>query len=153
MANMFEIEIKGHRELATRYRGAEAVIRSELMRSVTRIVLQGERESKAIVPTDTHHLQRSIASKATPIGGGVRGVWGTAVPYARYVERGASPHFVPVQYIGGWARRHGFGETGLKVSGRAQPYIKPAFAKVQPLARAEFQQALMRIIAKLQGGS
>lgn len=152
MADVFEIQLKGVDELVRRYAQAPQIIRKNMMRSITRITLFGEAESKRIVDKDTRHLMRSITAKAEPIGGGVRGVWGTSVPYGKHREKGTRPHFVPAKYIGDWARRHGFGYTGLRVSGRAQPFIKPAFEKAKPLARAEFQVMLNRIVRELRGG-
>ena len=152
MADAFEIQLKGVDELVRRYAQAPEIIRKHMVRSITRITLYGEAQSKALVPKDTRHLMRSITAKTSPIGGGVQGVWGTSVPYGKYVETGTRPHFVPARYIGDWARRHGIKiGGGLRVSGRAQPFIKPAFAKAKPLAKAEFQVMLNRIVRELRG--
>lgn len=152
MADVFEIQLKGVDELVRRYAQAPQIIRTNMVRSITRITLFGEAESKRIVPKDTRHLMRSITAKTTPIGGGVQGVWGTSVPYGKYVETGTRPHFVPAKYIGDWARRHGIKTSGgLRVSGRAQPFMKPAFEAAKPLARAEFQVMLNRIVRELRG--
>lgn len=146
-----DVRITGVRELSSRYRNAERVIRPELLRAVTRIVIQGERVSKQLVEKDTHTLERSITHEAMPMAGGVRGAWGTASPYAVYRERGTRPHFVPARYIGDWARRHGFGYTGLRVSGRATPFIRPAFERLRGPAGAELRAAMRRALAQLAG--
>lgn len=51
--------------------------------------------------------------------------WGIVqpAPAAPYLEYGFRPHFVPVQYIGGWMRRRGVGI--VKVRSQRQRILKP----------------------------
>lgn len=96
------------------------------MREATLLVT---RDAKQLVPVDTGRLWASITPQVVfGLGiGGVQGVVGSNVSYAPYVELGTRPHFVPAKYIGVWASRHGFGVTGLRVSGKAHEFLKRAF--------------------------
>lgn len=61
------------------------------------------------------------------------GPGGASQKYARFVEEGTRPHFVPAKYIGDWKRRHGMDpSTGMYVSGRAQPYLMPGLESSIP---------------------
>ena len=120
-------EIKGLREtqaameqIARELRGPAFV---EGMRKATLIV---QRDAKIKAPVDTGRLRASIWPEVRQSGDETRGVVGSVVKYAGYVELGTRPHFVSAAHIGRWAKLHGFGYTGLKVSGKAQPYLQPA---------------------------
>jgi hypothetical protein len=63
--------------------------------------------------------------------GGVRGVVGSNVAYAPYMELGTKPHFVPAVYIGRWAELHGLGYRGVFVTGRAHKFLERAFNENQ----------------------
>lgn len=107
-------------------RGAEAVVHDELGTAIDRLTLQGERFAKQVVPVRTRHLRRSITTQpATWAGSTVSGAWGTATTYAPYVEFGT-------RYMA------------------AQPYMRPAMQRVNPLVSQEISAALRRIIGKLE---
>lgn len=84
-------------------------------------------------PVDTGLLRNSIT---TEIDSSHFPMWvriGPNTNYARYVEEGTRPHFVPAKYIGAWKQRHGGdGSTGMYVSGRAQPYLMPGLESSIP---------------------
>lgn len=146
------IEVDGLDELQRRYKEAPQIIKSELTTSMTKVVIQGEGISKKLAPRWRGQLARSITHQVQPMGSGVRGEWGTALHYAKYQELGTRRHFVPAQYIGAWAAAHGFGNRGIVVSGRKQPFIKPAFQQMLGPIRAEFTAAMGRVVARLAGG-
>ena len=147
-----EIQLIGVNELIARYKRARQVIQDELTRSMRRVVIEGERLSKGFAPKWRNHLARSITHSVTPMSGSVQGEWGTSQPYGRFMEEGTRRHFVPAQYIGEWAAAHGFGYTGIIVSGKARPFMKPAFAIIRGKVAPEFRGAVSRIIANLRGG-
>lgn len=99
--------------------------RKAAMRGMRQGVLRVQRSAREKAPVDTGHLRRSIATSIRSMARGVLGIVGTAVKYAPFREFGTRPHFVPKEYIGLWAKRHGFGYTGLRVSGRATPFLRP----------------------------
>lgn len=146
-----DIRVTGLKEMQTRYRGASKTITAELAKAMTRIVIEGERISKSKAPRWRSQLARSITHSVTPATGQVTGQWGTNLSYAKFQELGARPHFVPAQYIGDWAQAHGFGHTGLKVSGKAQPFIRPAYDAIRGKVRPELQAALKRALASIGG--
>src|SRR5688500_16842391 len=78
-------------EFSNGMRKAPAIIREEFLRSTDRLTLQGEAFAKGVVPVRTGHLRRSIAMKPAVWAGGATGSFGTATPYARYVEFGRGP--------------------------------------------------------------
>jgi len=94
------------------------------MRIATLLV---QRSAKQKAPVDTGRLRASITPEVRWVGDKAIGVVGSNADYAPYIELGTRPHFVPRKYIGVWARRHGFDDTGLFVSGKAQPFLEPAF--------------------------
>ena len=65
-----------------------------------------------------------------------------------FVELGTRPHFVSKQNIGRWASRHGKGDTGLFVTGKAQPFLKPAFEENKHKIVALLEAAVGTIIAE-----
>ncbi len=108
--------------------------------------------SKQVVKTAKNHAPRAtgtlresieyrkIGNKTYEIG-----VYGAASRYAGYVERGFTPHYIPIQYI----ELH-YSNPGMRgtpeamssigylnpsayafVSGRAQPFMKPALTQVK----------------------
>jgi len=137
--------------LRARYRRAPVIIREELMRTMGRIVKEGEFTSKHLAPKWRKHLARSITHSVTPMAGAVRGEWGTNAPYAKFMELGTRRHFVPAKHIGEWMEDHGFTGSGIVVSGRARPFIRPAFAKVRGKIRPEFSIAMKRMVVRLSG--
>jgi hypothetical protein len=80
-------------------------------------------EFRGRVPQDTGLLDESIEG-SVEFGPTVRGIVEAKAEHGIYVEFPTRPHFVPAKYIGGWAKRHGFGYTGLVVSGKAQPFFR-----------------------------
>jgi HK97 gp10 family phage protein len=95
------------------------------MRKATLIV---QRDAKIKAPVDTGRLRASITPEVTRGWGGTRGIVGSNVRYAPFVELGTrGPRFVPRQYIGRWAKRHGMGDRGIIVSGNPKPFLQPAF--------------------------
>jgi HK97 gp10 family phage protein len=140
MANDFTVEIVGLEELIKRL--GDVKVRKLALVRMRNASLIAEREAKRLAPVDTGRLRASITSAAREVGSSVEGAIGSNVEYAAYVEMGTRPHFVPQQYIGVWARRHGLGDTGLPVSGKAQPYLGPAVKNKMSAIVAELAKAL-----------
>lgn len=100
-------------------------------------------------PVDTGRLRNSIAVDAPD---NRSRLIGTNVTYAPFQEFGTRPHFVPRQHIGTWARRHGFGDTGIMVSGKAQPFMKPAADQAESAIRSMVPLLAAEIEALYGGG-
>jgi len=124
------IEIKGLKETQREMERIVRDLRGEpYLSAMRRATLLVQRSAKIKAPVDTGRLRASITPEVRAQGNLVTGVVGSNVKYAHFVELGTKAHFVPQQYIGTWARRHGLGDRGLFVSGRAQPYLEPAFVE------------------------
>jgi len=147
-----DIHTTGLKELRARYRKAPQIIREEFTKTMTRVVIAGEAIAKQLAPKWRNHLARSITHKVMPMSGAVRGEWGTTLSYAKYQEMGTRRHFVSKANIGAWAQAHGFGNTGLIVSGKAQPFMRPSFQRMRPKISSEFNAAMRRVVARLRGG-
>ena len=122
------IEVKGLRETQAEMERIVRDLHGEpYLNAMRRATLLVQRGAKERAPVDTGRLRASITPEIRALGSHIEGVVGSNVKYAPFVELGTKPHFVPQQYIGRWARRHGLGDRGLFVSGRAQPFLEPAF--------------------------
>lgn len=114
-----------HTDAAIKMLGAFAkLVPEETVRGLETAFLQETAETQGRVPRFSDELHDSIAGIASQSGDTVQGVWGAHAEYAEAVEYGTKRHFVPEKYIGDWAAAHGFGHTGLIVSGKAQPFIR-----------------------------
>jgi len=122
------LEIQGLKETQAALEKATAALTGPPMVAGMRratLLVQGAAKRKA--PVDTGRLRASITPEVQTRADGVVGIVGSNVKYAPFVELGTRRHFVPGRYIGRWARRHGLPEGGLVVSGKAQPFLQPAF--------------------------
>ena len=113
------------------------------MRDATLIVM---RDARIFAPVDTGRLRASIAPEVRTEGKTVLGVVGSNVKYAPFQEMGFRAHFVPAQYIGVWASRHGFGYTGLPVSGKAKRFLQRAFEQNKSKIVALLGRAVGKIV-------
>lgn len=142
-------------------KAAPVAHKRNIITAINRITKEGEARSKRYVPTDTHHLQRSIeSSPAHEFGGAIRGAWGTNLPYARVVEEGrsAGAAMPPSGVLLGWMRRHGIPESQEFVVRRAigrkgipaKRYMQRTRAEIKPLARRELQAAIAKTLAGIR---
>jgi HK97 gp10 family phage protein len=148
--------------LAQKYEGADGVVRDEVRKGITRSVIQIEADAKRLVPTDTHHLQRSLTHEVTASGRDVTGRAGSNVNYARFVEEGRRPgRMPPPAALEGWARRKTGSISAAFLIARAigrrgtrpQPYLKPALDRNRQAIGREMGVAVpKRILARLKAG-
>lgn len=126
-----DIELEGLEETqAEADRIARELGGSKFLQGMRQATLLVDRDAKRRAPVDTGRLRASITPEVRS-GGTIQGVVGTNVKYAVFQEFGTVRHFVPAQYIGRWASRHGFDYGGLVVSGKKQPFLYPAFEENQ----------------------
>lgn len=130
-AGMVVVRIDGLDELRRKLNSGRA--EQPIQRFLDRGAIFIQSRARLHAPVDRGRLRGSIGVEAT--SNRQREV-GTSVTYAPYVELGTRPHFVPAKYIGGWAQRHGLGNRGVFVSGKAQPYLKPAAQEAEPFVRS-----------------
>jgi hypothetical protein len=127
-----EVKIEGLEAMLAKLK--PALYAEPLRRFWNRSAIAVQSHARDRAPSDMGKLRASILYEiddATPPQYAKVGVLSGDGPggmmYAIYQEYGTSPHFVPAEYIGAWAQRHGFGYTGLMVSGEAHPYLEPGF--------------------------
>lgn len=118
MANeSFQIKIENDKQVRDNLRRIAIDLHGKpIVDAMTKAVLIVERRAKKNAPVDTGRLRNSITHAIESSGGlnpHVRGIVGTNVKYAPYMEFGTGtfvgrpPHKVPVSAVEGWARRHG----------------------------------------------
>ena len=114
--------------MASRYEGAEPIVRAEIRTGLERSVTQVEEDAKRVVPVLTHNLQRSITHEVVASGRDQIARVGTNVIYAKVVEYG-HPR---------WPNR------------KPKPYLKPAFEKNRQAISREMGVAVpKRILARI----
>lgn len=131
---------------------AEPILREEMLRATDRLTLKGESLAKVLAPVGrTGHLRRSIAAKPAVWAGGASGEYGTATPYAKYVEEGRGP-VVPVNkkvlrfVIGGRAIF-----TRYSQPARGHWFMRASLNALRPLVPREYGAAMDRVIARIGG--
>ena len=136
---MSDLQVLGLDRLLRRLKGIRSGVQGPIWTQAMQAGLDVEvAEIRGRAPRDTGALQESIEGLVTVRGDQANGILRAGVEYGIYVEFPTRPHFVPAGHIGGWAQRHGFGATGLKVSGKAQPFFRRN-------ERETFRQAAERV--------
>lgn len=83
---------------------------SPMESAMRQAVLVVERDAKKNAPVDTGRLRASITGEVRSEGlfsSTVKGIVGSNVKYAPYVELGTKPHFPPLDALQTWAARRG----------------------------------------------
>ena len=97
------------------------------------LVIEGRAKKKA--PVVFNRLASSITSEVKKKGSGYIGRTGTNIKYASHIEFGSRPHLAPI--AAEYARKYGFDVPAgadhimIRVSGKAQPFLFPAFKESQ----------------------
>lgn len=137
-------------DFARKMTAAPKIVERELVSATNRITLQGERWAKELAAVKTGQMRRSIAATPAKFAGGtVTGKYGTATPYAKYVEFGRRGFSAPPgKYlrfeIGGrviFTKRVG--------PAKARPFIRPSLERLRPLVPREYRAALQRALNAL----
>jgi phage gpG-like protein len=147
-----DFELRGLEETQRRMEQAAADLQGPpFAEGMARATLRVERSAKLKAPVDTGRLRASITPEVRRVFMGWRGVVGSKVKYAPFVELGTRAHFVSARHIGRWAQRHGMGHTGLFVSGRAQPFLQPAFEENRAAIIADIGGTVSKIVQRAGG--
>ena len=113
----------------------------QTMRNATLMV---HRSARINAPVDTGRLRASITPSVTATAESIKGVVGSNVTYAPYVELGTRPHWPPVSALEPWARRHG---TSAYLVARA---ISRRGTKARKFLQRAFEENQTRIITMLE---
>jgi len=115
------LTLRGGDRLKRALRQAPDRVQRGVMRGMKRGMARIQRSARENTPVDTGRLRGSVTYQVRQRGDGARGVIGTAVEYAPFVEFGSRPHWPPLSAMQPWARRHGFpeGQAGAFLVARA----------------------------------
>lgn len=158
-----EVDVREVQRVQRAFSHLGDVLTPAIAAKLTEGVIRIHRRARQGAPVDRGRLRSSIVWDVRPVpGGGIMGRVGTNVKYALYVEEGTRPHFVPFSVapdLVTWINRHGMkaepvGEgrydimirgtntiiaraaKGFRVSGKAQPFLKPAYdAEIDSIIR------------------
>lgn len=174
MADTFVIDASEIYDLARNCDAAARLVPQEMLRAMTRSVIDVEGDARRIVNTeakDTGNLARSLTHEAKPTGFGVVGRVGSNLPYSEVVHEGREPGgFPPPGVLLGWMGRRGIplGRpptdkfpyysieylVARKINsrkGKAIKFFDRALAAKRAAIDREFAQVPKRILAKLGG--
>ena len=147
---MPEISIDVQGEGLKYIEGIAAKIRPETMSKLQKWLFRLEATAKKNASSkpgvDTGRLRSSITHEIRGQGDEILGIVGTNISYARFVEEGTRRHFVPFSVAPGlarWAARKGIdvsGKKGMMVSGKAQPFLGPAYDEHSDAIEKDFDR-------------
>lgn len=126
------VEIKGVKETRAKVAQLSAKIGRIMALAITTSALRVVNDAKRKAPADLKNLENDIdwkfIEKTATVVKALVGIFADSpsVLYAKYVEHGTHRHLAPV---GEWGKRHGFDTEVMWVSGKAQPFIYPAYQK------------------------
>lgn len=148
--SVIRIESPELAEFAHRYANAKTIIEEEMTGGVTRVAQAGEHKAKSLTPYKTGHLRRSIThTPAVFAGGTAMAMYGTNVPYARWVEEGRGP------VVAKRARALRFTINGRVLfrkrvgPAKGKFYMKRSRDWLEPQLDVEFRAVVVRILRRL----
>lgn len=149
-----QVRIYGLEELERAMRKAPELVHREMHRAMTKSTMVVEEKTKRETPVDTGRLRASWNSRVEGFGTDIRGVVGTKVFYAPYVEYGTRPHWPPPGALATWAKRHGIPEfvvartiaaRGTKGRKMLTTALEESIRKIEAL----FSKAIDRVLEAL----
>jgi HK97 gp10 family phage protein len=100
-------EIKGLKEAQAKMEQTAKDLRGSAMQdAMWDATLVVEAQARRLAPVDTGRLRASIVPQVVQRDNVVKGIVGSNVKYAPYMELGARPHWPPLAALEVWARRH-----------------------------------------------
>lgn len=142
--------------MARTYANAAPIVRDELTKGMTRLVVMGQGFAREEAPVDRGRLRASIAHEVVARGQDIVGRFGTNISYGESVEIGGS---MPGNDMDGWGPRHGFASDAQaaaiirwKGGSAPHPYLRPAFDRVKNAVAGVMQAALRAVLARIGGG-
>lgn len=153
----FEVEVKGLKEQLRKLEGFGATAQRRLVPAMEDALMMVGDEAKRRAPVGVSGaLRSSIGGKVTyAMGTDVRGVVGSALPYAAAVEKGSRPHYPPVANIAYWVDRKLGLRDAMEIYGtalaiarkigargtKARPFLFPALEKMMTAVNRRFKKA------------
>jgi hypothetical protein len=162
------IEIKGLQELMDRFGQFDEIAVGEFRAAMGVSVETVAKLAREKAPRNLSYLVGSITGKVQ--GGGVvtqvEGVVGAYKPYAQVMEEGADPHWPNMGNLHYWVVRK-LGLNGVEAERatfliaraisrrglKGRHYMRDGLKEAEPKIKAEFEQAVERVVQKLTGDS
>ncbi|MBO8169964.1 MAG: HK97 gp10 family phage protein [Thermoanaerobacteraceae bacterium] len=169
-----QIKVKG--EVPEKMQIAAKILYEELLEKTKHWTEVVKEEAQRRAPRFRGGLKRSIKGKVKETPYGFKGIVGTTKWYAHFVEGGTTEHFVPfakAPNLVRWLKKHGTtiqetstpgmfdvyvrgtttllarSVTGMKISAKAHPFIKPAYdAHISDIIR-DFNNLPEEVIEKV----
>jgi len=140
-----KIRVQGEKEIQKYITTLAKKTPGTVKKIISKVLIIVEGEAKKLVPTDTGRLRGSITHEVRQREQRYIGIVGSKVKYAGFVEKGTKRHLA---FVGKWAGRHGFPTRTrfLWVSGKAQPYLNPAFENKYNAVTNHFSNEIKRLI-------
>lgn len=148
------VQIHGLDELHKRFSKSKEILNEELEIALRRSVQRVQSDVKRETPVDTGRLRGSITSEVTGSGKSLKGIVGTNVKYAPYVEFGTRPHFPPLSALEVWARRHGTTAWNVAIGiarkgTKAREMFKKGLDTNMGWVQKEFEAVADRVVKRL----
>lgn len=143
--------------------GARLLYGSTMVGAVQKASLRVMRNARQLAPVDTGQLKNSIISAIEYDDKTLRGVVGSNVKHAPWMEfgtgvfAGRSPYFPPPSALAVWARRHGMNPWALAIAiyrrGGLRPrrFLQTAFENQRPTILAELQIGVAEVVRRANG--
>lgn len=145
--------------------GAKLLYGSTMVSAVQRASLRVMRNARQLAPVDTGQLKNSIVAAIEYDQNTLKGVVGSNLKHAPWIEFGTgvfvgkSPYFPPPAALAVWARRHGINPYALAISiyrrggTKGRKYLQTAFDNQRPAILAELQIGVASVVSRTNKGS
>lgn len=143
--------------------GARMLYGATMVGAVQRASLRVMRNARQLAPVDTGQLKNSIITAIEYDANILRGVVGSAVKHAPWMELGTgvfagkTAYFPPPSALAVWARRHGLNPWALAIAiyrrGGLKPrrFLQTAFENQRPLILKELEIGVESVVRKANG--
>lgn len=146
--------VKGVEELTAKLKQVQADLKGQpVTQAMQEATLAVTGSARRYAPVDTGRLRASIMPSVTMTGETVKGVVGSNVKYAAYMELGTRRFWPPIKKLQTWARRHGISaylvaRSIARYGLAARRYLQRGFEENKPRVISVFEMAVNRIVNK-----
>lgn len=153
------VQMKGFDEFEKRLRNSQQNVARNMVTAIKTCVTIVTIAAKFNAPVSTGALRRSVGSEVNEKE--MFGRVGLDYPgktYGKYVERGTSAHWVPIEAISRWSAQKGISAYAIQRSiarkgTKAHPFMIPAYEKNKTFISRQFVEALKGTIKSFTNGN
>ncbi len=152
---MIEVELRDENvnQLLNRYNNQ---LGPRLRQVIAKACLRIEARAKRLAPVDTGRLRSNITHRISEQGKTIEGRVGPNVSYAKFQEFGTRPHYVSVETLRPWLRRHGLEQkvaqrVGIWVHRGSRRWFVPFAASPSLMAWAQAHGVAERKAVRVSG--